>query len=109
MHIAVNVNDDLLDGLSKALVVVSQIRQSGENVIVLDFQGAKFVSPLFISVLLVTLRELDKEVSLVNLPDYLNVICFSEGLQPDRIRSSEFVAVMERFSRKRYIPIIDFL
>lgn len=108
MHIAVNVKDDLLDGLSKALVVVSQIRESGDDVIVLDFQGTKFVSPLFISVLMVTIRELEKEVSLVNLPDYLNVICFSDGLQPDRIRSSEFVAVMERFSRKSYIPIIDF-
>ena len=74
MHVAVNVNDDLLDGLSKALVIVSQIRKSDDSTIILDFQGTKFVSPLFISVLLVTLRETDKEVSLINLPDYLKVI-----------------------------------
>lgn len=108
MLIAVNVNDDLLDGLSKALVIVSQIRKSDDSTIILDFQGTKFVSPLFISVLLVTLRETDKEVSLINLPDYLKVICFSDGLRPDSIRSSEFFAVMESFSRKKFIPIIDF-
>lgn len=108
MRVSINVNDELLDGLSKALAVVSNIRECNAQVIELDFLGMQFVSPLFISVLLVTLREIDKEVSLVNLPDYLKVICFSEGLQPDKIRSSEFYAVMEKFSSRSYIPIIDF-
>lgn len=59
--------------------------------------------------LIVFLSGCGKKYSLTNLTDYLSVIGFSTGgIRPDQMRSSEFLATMEAFMRKKYIPIVNF-
>lgn len=108
MLVTVNVGNELIDGLSKAVGVMSRIQSLNDDVIELDFGGTQFVSPLFVSALLVYIRHTDKQINITNLKDYLNVIRFSEGLLPDKMRRSEFMATMESFSKKSYIPIVNF-
>ncbi len=108
MLVTVNVGNELIDGLSKAVGVMSRIQSLNDDVIELDFGGTQFVSPLFVSALLVYIRHTDKQINITNLKDYLNVIRFSEGLLPDKMRRSEFMATMESFSQKSYIPIVNF-
>ena len=108
MLVTVNVGNELIDGLSKAVGVMSRIQPLNDDVIELDFGGTQFVSPLFVSALLVYIRHTDKQINITNQKDYLNVIRFSEGLLPDKMRRSEFMATMESFSKKSYIPIVNF-
>jgi anti-sigma regulatory factor (Ser/Thr protein kinase) len=48
-------------------------------------------------------------VSFKNISDYLERIEFSNGgVKPDMMRQTEFLADLEKYASKTYIPIIDF-
>ena len=43
------------------------------------------------------------------MPEYLKTVGLtSGGLKPDQMRRTEFLARMESYSSKTYIPIVDF-
>ena len=106
----INVKDDrLMDGLIPLVTIMSKVSRSKETDLKVDFSRTQFISPVFALSLIVYLSGCGKNVSYSNLPDYLNVIAFSEnGIQPDKMRNSEFVALMERYAKKTYIPIVNF-
>ena len=50
----------------------------------------------------------DKEIHFMNITPYMNLLHFGDGFSPDQIRKTEFTARMEEYTRKTYIPIINF-
>lgn len=106
----IRVKDDrLLDGLSPVVKIMSQIEATKENNIIIDFSDAHFVSPVFVLSLIIYLSKCGKSITVQNVPDYLAVIGLdSGGIKPDQIRQTEFLAILERYASKTYIPIINF-
>lgn len=106
----INVKDNqLLDGLRPVVGIMSQVEASGENEVTVDFADTKFISPVFALSLIVYLTRCGKKVLFVNASDYLNLIGISSGgIKPDQMRQTEFLAALERYATRTYIPIIDF-
>ena len=97
--IAVVDNGRFLSGLNEALRIISQIEDSQEDDIVIDFCDVRFVSPLFVLPLMVYLNRIDKRVQMSNLSSYLRTVNFGEGLKPDEMRELEYKAQMESFAK----------
>ena len=106
----INVKDNwLLDGLRPVVDIMSQVEALGENEVTIDFADTQFVSPLFALSLIVYLTRCGKRVLLINPTEYLSLIGMTDGgIKPDRMRQTEFLATMEKYASKTYIPIIDF-
>ena len=107
----INVKDDrLLDGLSSVVRIMLQVKALGtEEEVVVDFSQAKFVSPVFALSFIVYVTRCGRSISLRNVTDYLELIGLnSGGIKPDRMRQTEFLAILEKYASKTYIPIIDF-
>lgn len=106
----INVKDDLLlDGLRPVVGIMSQVEASADNEVTIDFTDTQFISPVFALSLIVYLARCGKQVSITNTQDYLNLInLHTAGIKPDQMRQTEFLATLERYSSKTYIPIIDF-
>ena len=106
----INVKDDrLIDGLTPVAKIMSQIEHSEDSDVTIDFSNTRFVSPVFALSLIVYLARCGKQVSITNTQDYLNLISLhTVGIKPDQMRQTEFLATLERYSSKTYIPIIDF-
>ena len=58
--------------------------------------------------LVVYLNTCGRDIEISHISGYLQSIGFNKGLLPDRMRNSEFLAIMERYSRENYIPIVSF-
>lgn len=109
IEIQVNIDDNRMsDGLLAAMSTINQINEISNTNFTLDFTNVGFVTPLYVLPLVVFLNSCDKEIKIVNKNDYLRTIGFPNGIHPDKMRNSEFLAVIERYSRKSYIPIISF-
>ena len=111
MNIKLKVNIDdikMSDGLLSAMSIINQINRADENNITIDFSEVKFVTPLFVLPLFVFLNTCSKNVTVVNINDYLQTIGFTDEMYPDKMRKSEFMAKMEKYTRKTYIPIVSF-
>lgn len=106
----INVQPEKLSsGLSAALGLCDMLMRNPDEDDVLDFSMTKFVTPTFVLPLLVYIKKLTKDVTLDNLNGYMKCLCFdSLGIDSGTMRKSEFSAFMERFSNKRYIPLISF-
>ena len=106
----INVSDErLLDGLKPVVQIMSQANTSDDDSLTIDFSNTRFITPLFALSLLVYLSKCRREVKLSNATDYLRIIGLDEGgIKPDKMRKTEFLAAMERYSSKTYIPIVDF-
>ena len=106
----INVKDDwLLDGLRPVVNIMSQVEVSAESEVTVDFADTQFISPVFALSLIVYLTRCRKRVTIINPTEYLSLIGLSDGgIKPDRMRQTEFLATMEKYSSKTYIPIIDF-
>ena len=98
----------LSDSLLASISVINLINNSGSINNYLDYSDLEIATPLFILPIVVYLDSCDKNIRNIKLSDYLNIIKFPYGLQPDKMRKSEFVAIMEQYSKKEYIPIISF-
>ena len=107
----INIPDGwLLDGLGPAVRMMAQVEglPEGEEVTV-DFSQTQFTSPVFVLSLIVYLAGCGRTVHFVNVPEYLKTIGLtSGGLKPDRMRRTEFLARMESYASKTYIPVVDF-
>jgi anti-sigma regulatory factor (Ser/Thr protein kinase) len=107
----INVSDNrLLDGLVPVVRIMSQVEMlSEEEEAIIDFGDTFFITPVCALSLIVYLAGCGRRVMLRNVPDYLNTIGISNGgIKPDQMRQTEFLATMERYSTKTYIPIISF-
>jgi len=107
---AINVQDDRLSsGLIPVVEIMSQIEQSQDSSVIVDFSDCRFISPVFAISFIIYATRCGRKVSLRNLNSYMKAIGFSDGgIRPDILRHSEFIAIMEGYSRKTYIPIISF-
>ena len=106
----INIKDDrLIDGLSPVVRIMDQMEKSVDQEVTIDFSDTRFISPVFALSLIVYLSRCGKQVSFKNVPDYLNRIEFGNGgIKPDTMRQTEFLAKLEKYASKTYIPIIDF-
>ena len=106
----VNIEDNELSrGLLPMLKLMPQIENCKDEVVDLFFEGREFFTPLFVLSFIVFYLKCGKKVLVHNLPSYLQTIKFKElGLQPDELRVSEFIALMQNYLNKTYIPIINF-
>ena len=106
----INVKDNwLLDGLRPVVRIMSQVEMLGESEVTIDFSDTQFISPVFALSLIVYLTRCGKSVTITNPTEYLGLIGMNDGgIKPDRMRQTEFLATMEKYASKTYIPIIDF-
>lgn len=105
----INVQDErLMNGLHPMLSIMSQIEQAGHEEVVIDFSNTRFVSPVFVLSLLVYTSTCGKNIRIMNMTEYMKTIHMNEGIKPDELRRSEFQAIMEGYSKKTYIPVINF-
>lgn len=106
----INVQQEKLSsGLSLALRICRKIDSSPDSSDVIDFSQAEFVTPTFIIPILVYIKKSRKNISLENVDGYLKSISLSTyGVNSGAMRKLEFAAYLERFSKKRYIPLISF-
>lgn len=106
----INVKDDrLIDGLTPVVHMMSQIEGAEEQEVTVDFSDTRFISPVFALSLIVYLSRCGKQVSFRNVPDYIELIGLCKGgIKPDQMRHTEFLAQLEKYASKTYIPIIDF-
>lgn len=110
IHNHINVRDNfLLDGLRPVVEIMNQVESSEDESITIDFSDTQFISPVFALSLIVYLSGCNREITFQNIPEYLNVIGLSKGgIRPDQMRHTEFLAAMEKYSSKSFIPIISF-
>lgn len=106
----INISDDrLMNGLLPVVRIMSEINASEESEVTLDFSDTKFVSPVFILSLIVYATRCNKKISIRGASKYLETIGFTNGgIAPDKLRGSAFLAIMEGYSNKTYIPIVSF-
>ena len=106
----INVNDNWLGGgLAPVIKIMSMIESSTDEDITIDCRNKCFLTPVSILSLIVYLSKCGRKISFINHDSYLDTLCFySGGLRPDKIRSSEFKAIMEGYANKTFIPIINF-
>ncbi|MDR1755910.1 MAG: hypothetical protein LBR65_02990 [Culturomica sp.] len=105
----INIQDDkLLNGLMPVLEIINQIEESSDENITIDFNSTRFVSPLFVLPLMVYLHGNPRQINCVNLSPYLSTVHFPDGIIPDGMRRSEFLAHMEGYVHKNFIPIVNF-
>ena len=107
----INVRDDrLLDGLTPVVRLMAQVEAlpEGETAII-DFSDTVFITPVCALSLIVYLAGCGRKISIKNVPEYLETIGLtSGGIKPDQMRRTEFLAMMEKYSAKSYIPIVSF-
>ena len=107
----INVRDDrLLDGLSPVVRLMAQVEALPETeAVIIDFDDTVFITPVCALSMIVYLAGCGRAVSMRNVPDYLQTIGItSGGIKPDQMRRTEFLAIMEKYSVKNYIPIVSF-
>ena len=106
----INVKDDrLIDGLTPVVWIMSQMESSVDQEGTIDFCDTRFVSPVFALSLIVYLSRCGKRIIFKNVPEYLERIGLCNGgIKPDQMRHTEFLAALEEYASKTYIPIIDF-
>ena len=106
----INVKDDrLIDGLTPVVRMMDQMEESVDQEVTIDFSDTRFISPVFALSLIVYLTRCGKQIAFTNVSDYLECIGLSNGgIKPDTMRQTEFLAELEKYTSKTYIPIIDF-
>lgn len=110
INVTVNIQDNnLLYGLQEVLKIIDLINKSEDSEDVICFQQKTFVTPLFILPLLVYVNGCSKHIVFVNRSSYMDTIHFNQGgLKPDTIEPSDFITVLNNFTYKTFLPIINF-
>lgn len=105
----INVKDDrLINGLVPVLSMMTQINTSDEDDVLVDFSKTRFISPVFALSLLVYKSSVEKNIVFTHLSDYMKTFHIDDGIMPDIGRRSEFLAKMEGYAQKTYLPVINF-
>lgn len=104
-----NIGEKFLQGLEGVLRLIDRINQSDDEEDILIFQNNIFVTPLFILPLLVYVSGSKKRIRYQFTNSYLDTIRFgSGGIKPEELEFSALHHLLEKYSAKTYIPIIDF-
>lgn len=102
-------DDRLMNGLLPVVSIMSKVNSTDDTEITLDFTDTLIVPPVFVLSLIVYASRCGKQVSICGSNYYLNAIRFTTGgIKPDEIRKSEFLALMEGYSKETFIPIVSF-
>lgn len=102
-------NGQMSNNFVPLLNIVSSVLETSNSEIVLDLSGAEHFSPFCVLALLVYLQKSKKRISFINENPYLKEIAFADfGIKSDEVRRTEFIAMMEGFSRKTILPIVSF-
>lgn len=106
----INVKGDrLIDGLTPVVWIMDQMEKSVDQEVTIDFSDTRFISPVFALSFIVYLTRCGKQIAFTNVSDYLERIGLGNGgIKPDTMRQTEFLAELEKYTSKTYIPIIDF-
>ena len=106
----INVKDDrLIDGLTPVVWIMDQMEKSVDQEVTIDFSDTRFISPVFALSFIVYLTRCGKQIAFTNVSGYLERIGLGiGGIKPDTMRQTEFMAELEKYASKTYIPIIDF-
>ncbi len=105
----INVQDSrIMNGLVPTVSFMSKIETSGDEDVVIDFSKTRFISPVFALSLLVYVSQNDRNICFVNMNEYMKAFHLDDVIMPDEVRRSEFIAIMEGYAKKTYIPIISF-
>lgn len=105
----INVQDDrIMNGLIPVIKLMSKIESSGDEKFIIDFSKTQFISPVFALSLLVYVYNSKKHICFDNMNEYMRTFHLDNVIKPDQGRRTEFIAIMERYARKTYIPIIGF-
>ena len=68
----INVKDDrLIDGLTPVVWIMSQIENSREQEVTIDFSDTRFISPVFALSLIVYLSRSGKQIAFTNVTEYI--------------------------------------
>ena len=101
-----SVSSVFLNGLEEAVKIIAQIEQSSDDEITLCFGESIFVTPLFMSAVLIKLLSVNKKVNLT-ANNYLSTVHFdSYGLQLDSPEATS--DCFRAFENKTYLPILRF-
>lgn len=105
----IKISDQFLSGLVPVFNIMEQVNSANTTEeIMIDFTHASFVTPIFVLPLMIFLKDEKHKVTTSNTTEYLSVIRWEKGLIADEMRLSTFKALIEGFSSKTYIPIINF-
>ena len=105
----INIQDDKLsNGLKGIFPIIDEIEKSLDAEDIIDFSKTSFVSPTFLLPLMVFAKNHRKAIHFSNITPYMQHLYFGDGLSPDRMRNTEFIAYMEGYAEKTFIPIINF-
>ena len=105
----INIKDDKLsNGLKEVLIIIDQIQNSPDPEHIIDFNNTSFVTPTFVLPLMVFAKGCGKSIHFKNITPYMSLLYFGEGILPDEIRKTEFIAKMEAYAGKTYTPVINF-
>lgn len=111
------INDNFGDGLNHFFDILSQVQSlSDKEALILDMRECVFLTPFFLlPITLLISKESDKRKVDILFPEsksgiheYLRSIRFHEGLRPETFPNTQYSMLLEDFSGKNYIPIIDF-
>lgn len=109
INVSENIGEKFLQGLEGVLRLIDRINQSKDEEDILIFQNNIFVTPLFILPLLVYVSGSKKRIRYQFTNSYLDTIQFgSGGIKPEELEFSALHHLLEKYSAKTYIPIIDF-
>ena len=96
-------------GLAPTIRIMSVAQSTSDDVIELDLSRFQFINPMFVVSLFVYLSRCGKKVLFHNAQDYHQAIHLPEfGLNTDGLRQSALLAIMERYSSKTFVPIVNF-
>ncbi len=100
---------NFISGFQEALKIIEQINQHKDEDITLSFDNHAFVSPLFITVLLIYLKSHNLKYKIeVGKNNYISTIYFEkEGLKPEDF-PLHFNQKLSSYRNKTYLPIISF-
>lgn len=108
----INVPSDKLSaGLSHAIRLCYKISQSKDNYCNIKLSGTSFITPAFILPFIVYAESIrHKKISISGCAGYVHSVGFDKfGIDTSMMRASEFIAYMEGFARKTYMPLLKFL
>jgi hypothetical protein len=111
------ISDNFGDGLDQFFLIVGQINDCPINeAIELDMTSCTFLTPFFLLPLMVLIKslELERKIDIRNdapssyFRTYLDYIHFGDGLLPESTTVGEYDSLLDQYSAKTYIPIINF-
>jgi len=117
IQIPSRINDNFGDGFDRFLTIMGKIRNVPQGeVIELDMTGCSFLNPFFLLPFMLLINEEGKTREIItrnngtnhSFRNYLNLISFEGGLQPETITNEDYDSVLSKYNGKTYIPIINF-